>query len=340
MLHGHGDNGYNYQQEIVADFSSNVWYGSEPAGLKEYLFDQWRRVNRYPEVMAESLTKKISIHHGLTPDNILVCNGATESMYIIAQAFSNKRSGIVIPSFSEYEDACSMHGHILQFSSWKEWTANGPMEGMDLWWLGNPNNPTGAVIRELNAILQHHPRTLFVVDEAFIEFTREIPSAIPLIAAHPHLVILRSLTKAFSIPGLRLGYIIADKAVIGLLRRSKQPWSVNAMALEAGHFIFDHYEQISLPLDQLLADKAAFIPALQDAGITVHDSHTHFFLCETSHGSATQLQQWLVDEEGILIRDAANFRGLGEKHFRLATLSPDKNQLLINALKRWQQQRA
>jgi threonine-phosphate decarboxylase len=365
MLYGHGDNGYLYSGELIADFSSNVWYGGEPAGLKEHLFQQWKRINKYPEVLAESLTERVSYYHGLQPENILVNNGTTESMYLIAQAFKSKRSGIVIPSFSEYEDACRMHEHAVHFLPWQEleqWVnrlvhdngqgySNQPEkpEGQkdrnkaerpawlnaDLLWLGNPNNPTGAVLPALEILIRQHPQIIFIVDEAFIEFTDSIGSSIRLIRELPNLVILRSLTKAFAIPGLRLGYIAAGKEIISRLRALKLPWSVNALALEAGNFIFDRYDRIRLPLAQLLQDKAGFSQQVAATGIKVHASPTHFFLCETGHGDAAELQNFLLNKFRLLIRNAGNFRGLGVNHFRLATLAPDKNQLLVNALKEW-----
>jgi len=353
MLYGHGDNGYLHSQEILADFSSNVWYGGEPAGLKEHLFQQWTLINKYPEVLAESLTERVSKYHGLHPENILINNGTTESIYLIAQAFKSKRSAIIIPSFSEYEDACRIHEHSIQFLSWQELEQcvnglvhqNGPEDGTrsdrpawlnaDLLWLGNPNNPTGAVLPALEVLIRHHPQTIFVVDEAFIEFTDSIGSSISLIRELPNLVILRSLTKAFAIPGLRLGYIAAEKATISRLQALKLPWSVNALALEAGNFIFDQYDRIRLPLAQLLQDKASFSQQVAATGIKVYASPTHFFLCETSQDDAAELQNFLLTKFRLLIRNADNFRGLSAKHFRLATLSPDKNQLLINALKEW-----
>ena len=367
MLYGHGDSGYLHKQEVLADFSSNVWYGGEPAGLKEHLFQRWKLINQYPEVLAESLTERVSRHHGLSPENILINSGTTESIYLIAQLFKRKTTGIVFPSFAEYEDACRMHEHSLQFLSWSElakWVeglASGYRTGSekrdepgdpdrpenrnepdrpawlntDLLWIGNPNNPTGAVIPDLELLIRYHPEIIFIVDEAFIEFTESIGSLISLVRGLPNLVILRSLTKAFAIPGLRLGYIAADPETISRLRAFKLPWSVNALALEAGNFIFDQYPRIRLPLASLLQDKKLFVQQLQETGIKVASSHTHFFLCETTGDDAKELQHFLLDKFRLLIRNAANFRGLGPRNFRLATLSPDKNQWLINALKEW-----
>jgi threonine-phosphate decarboxylase len=341
MLYGHGDNGYRLGGGIIADFSTNVWYGSEPQGLKEHLFRQWGQINRYPEVLGESLAARAAAHHALSADNLLIANGATEGIYLLAQAYAGKRSAIVIPSFSEYEDACRMHGHGLTFIEWddlKAGAANAVSGLPDLLWMGNPNNPTGAVFAGMEALIAGHPHTLFVTDEAFIEFTRTIPSSVTLVHRYPNLVILRSLTKTFAIPGLRLGYVVAAGHVIKKLQTLKTPWSVNTMALEAGHFIFDHYDSIGVPLDSLLQDKESFVLRLQQLGIAIRESHTHFFLCETPQGDARSLQQYLLNEYHILIRDAGNFRALSRRHFRLATLAPHRNQLLINALEKWQRQ--
>jgi threonine-phosphate decarboxylase len=233
-----------------------------------------------------------------------------------------------------------MHAHKLEFVSWydlEKFADQGkPLPA--LLWLGHPNNPTGAAFAHIEWLVRHHPDTLFIIDEAFIEFTLNIASLIPLLKECANLVILRSLTKTFSIPGLRLGYALASRPVIQKLQSVKMPWSVNAMALAAGHFIFDRYPSISPPVERLLQDKEQFLLQLQSHPILTYESHTHYFLCETEQGNARELQQYLLDEHGIAIRNAANFRGLGPRHFRLASLSPHQNQLLINALKEWRLQ--
>lgn len=327
MLHGHGD----HRGEVIADFSTNVWYGGEPTGLKEYLLGQWQHIHHYPEVIGESLAHKAAKHHEIAAEQILITNGAVESIYLLAQAYAGRRSAIVIPSFSEYEDACRMHAHQLEFIQWHNLTQTTSLP--DLLWLGNPNNPTGAVITHMESLLQQHPDTLFIVDEAFIEFTRTIGSLTPLLEAYPNLVILRSLTKSFAIPGLRLGYTMASPKIIHQLARIKMPWSVNTLALAAGDFIFENYG--SIDLSPLLHDKDILQQQLRDLQIHTYESHTHYFLCRASHGAVHELQQFLLNEHRIAIRNAENFRGLGPGHFRVATQKPHQNQLLINALKEW-----
>ena len=334
MFQGHGDDGYLHHQPLAADFSTNVYYGGAPDGLKEYLFGQWEKVQRYPEVMAESLTKKIATHYGFDNDQVLVTNGSTESIYLIAQAFKMKKTAIIVPAFAEYEDACRMFGHQITFIAWQ--LLHTALDGeYDLIYICNPNNPTGAVVPDLEQLIAQYPHLIFVVDEAFIEFTFAVKSLLKLTEKYSNLVVMRSMTKVYAIPGLRLGYIVAHPMLTRLFMANKLPWTVNTMALDAGHFIFDHFKRLQLPLSALLADKALFVEQISATTLTVLDSNTHFFIAETPFGTARDLKQFLLNHFNILIRDAANFRGLSERHLRIATLSPAKNNLLINALAEW-----
>jgi threonine-phosphate decarboxylase len=334
MLYGHGDDGYQFKADIIADFSTNVWYGREPEGLKEHIFSNWSAINKYPEVLAESLIQKIAEHHSLQPANILVNSGSTESIYLIAQAFRKRKTTIVIPAFAEYEDAAKMYEHEVDFINWNTLHPPAKIES-ELVFLCNPNNPTGEVYLYIEDLIKNNPQTTFVIDEAFIEFTSSINSAIALVNRYANLIILRSLTKAYAIPGLRLGYIVSSSALISKIKQFKFPWSVNTIAIETGKFIFDNYQAVQIPLKKLLKEKERFVTSLQKTPIRIYNSHTHFFLADLLNGEASLLKEYLLKKHGILIRDASNFRGLGAGHFRLATLSADKNQLLVNALKEW-----
>ncbi|MEO6686645.1 MAG: aminotransferase class I/II-fold pyridoxal phosphate-dependent enzyme, partial [Dyadobacter sp.] len=200
----------------------------------------------------------------------------------------------------------------------------------------NPNNPTGTVFPQLENWILQNPETLFIVDEAFIDFTVQICSSIPLINQYPNLLIMHSLTKTYAIPGLRLGYVVASEDLILKLKSIKQPWTVNTMALQAGKFIFENYEQIQIPLEDLLSEKERFTEKLgKNPALKGHESATHFFLVETLKDDAAKLKQYLIEKHGLLIRDASNFRDLTKQHFRIATLSPEKNNLLIDALDEW-----
>jgi threonine-phosphate decarboxylase len=336
MLHGHGDDGYHYKGQIIADFSTNVWYGGEPAGLKEYIFERWSSINRYPEVLGETMAERVAAHHAVGADQVLITNGTTESIYLIAQAFKKSTTSIAVPAFAEYEDACKLHDHQLKFVDWNDLHQDQKLNA-DLFFICNPNNPTGKVLTDLENLISINPETIFVVDEAFIDFTFSIRTVLHLIDKYDNLIVLRSLTKLYAIPGLRLGYIGASRHLIQKLKSVKAPWTVNSLALASGHFIFDHYQDIYIPLETLLNNKDSFVQELKEIGIETEQSYTHFFLCQTPKHTARELKAYLIDKHGLLIRDASNFRSLTGKHFRLATLAPDKNELLIHALTQWMQ---
>jgi threonine-phosphate decarboxylase len=335
MLHGHGDDGYRFGKEVLADFSTNVWYGGEPAGMKEYVFERWNHINRYPEVVSESLREKVAVHLNCTVNEVIICNGTAESIYLIAQLFTGKKSTIVIPAFSEYEDSCLIFDHEVMFLNWKE-ALELPIFRSDLLFICNPNNPTGQIFPDIEYWLKLNPHCTFVVDEAFIDFTLDLKSIAPLVKHYPNLIVMRSLTKTYAIPGLRLGYLLAHEDMVNRLMAIKAPWTVNAMAAAAGEFIFENWSDIQLPIEKILADKARFVSELKkNDAIQIEDSSTHFFTGKTLVKSARELKEFLLNNHGLLIRDAANFRNLTRQHFRIATLSPQHNQLLIKALEEW-----
>jgi threonine-phosphate decarboxylase len=328
MLNGHGDDRYQFNKEIIADFSSNVYYEGLSAGLKQQLSRSLDKLNNYPEVNAQSLQQALAAWHSLAPSQVLVTNGATEAFYLVAHAFRNKSATIFIPAFAEYEDACSANDITVQYI-----TEIQDFYSTDLVFFGNPNNPTGAVLPTalLSNILKTNPDTVFVIDEAYVDFTSEKVSMAAHIADYSNLIIIRSLTKTYSIPGLRLGYLLSNAGIINNILRYKMPWSVNALAVEAGLYITQH--KTALPLDTLLKDTRELMQQLSPY-VTVFDSHTNFFLCHTSKGTAADLKLFLLND-GVLIRDAANFKSLNAGHFRIATQTRDKNALLVKLIQAW-----
>jgi len=342
MLYGHGDDAYLQKNEIIANFSTNVYIGKEPKGLKEHLFSQWHKINTYPEILAESLREKIAQHHQLQETNVLVLNGAEEGIHLIAQVFQRKKTAIFTPTFSEYEDACKIHQHQLDFFPFgnTQNLINIDLDA-DLVFICNPNNPTGEIltIDRIEHLLEKYPQTFFCIDEAFMNFTLSISSCVSLLQSHQNLIILKSLTKNFAIPGLRLGYLLASEILIKKMQDVKITWSVNALAIEAGKYIFENYDihsKENIPLKELLIQKDNFFKQLkQIPNFEWYPSHTHFFLGKTLKKTASKLKQYLVNEHQILIRDASNFRGLDQTFFRIATLSRNENKLLQQALEDW-----
>ncbi|PSL26353.1 pyridoxal phosphate-dependent aminotransferase [Chitinophaga ginsengisoli] len=337
MINGHGDDRYLFNYNIIADFSSNVYYEGVSTGLQQHLTDSLRKINNYPEANAQRLQKALADWHGLTPAQVLVTNGATEAFYLVAHAYRRKSATIVIPAFAEYEDACVANDLQVDYLSWDDLQPDTTFQ-TDTVFFGNPNNPTGAILlpATIKQLLEHNARTMFVIDEAYVDFTVDVISMIPSLHHYPNLIIIKSLTKTYSIPGLRLGYILSSEAIINNILPSKMPWSVNALAIEAGLYIAAHRQEMALPAVDLTWDTFHLIGALRAIGdISIRQTHTNFFLCHTAKGTAAALKQFLLQTAGLLIRDASNFKSLTPQHFRIATQRKEHNVLLVKAIRAW-----
>ncbi len=334
MIDGHGDDIHRYGDQIRYNFSSNVYYKGCPPALLAAISAAVGKVQNYPSPMAEELNEAAARKFSLSPEQLLFTNGATEAFYLIAHLFSGASAGIVAPTFSEYEDACERHGLHYELVRMESMSAG----SYQLVFICNPNNPDGAVIpvEALTALIKGAPDTTFVIDEAYIEFTNQTESMAPWITQLPNLVIVRSLTKTFAIPGLRLGYVMASTALIRSLLNKKMPWSVNALALQAGLQIFQHYERWLFQVARLLEETRMFKEELSTISwLEVKPGHTSYFLAMLIQGKAYDLKEYLATRQGILIRDATNFKLLDGQYIRLSTQSPEANAALIKALKLW-----
>jgi threonine-phosphate decarboxylase len=337
MISGHGDDSHQYSQTILADFSSNVWFGGTSPELIEHLQKNLHLARNYPEPDAADLCRKMAGSYDVNPTQVLAFNGSVEAFYTIAVAFRGTNSAILYPAFSEYEDACRMHQHIPTFFRSDE-AESALNSGINLFWIGNPNNPDGHIFsfQEIEQWLKKYPKTVLVIDEAYAAFIPDFQSAIPLTKTYPNLIVVRSLTKYYAIPGLRLGYVVASEKLAERLRRFQQPWSVNVLAQEAGKFIFDYPHQFFPDTSQICQLSCNFQKAVsQFLNFRVIPSKAPFFLIEMQSGTAKELKEFLVHEYGILIRDASNFQGLNEQYFRVCTRDEKDNQLLISGLFEW-----
>ena len=327
MIEGHGDDAWKYKVAIHADFSSNVFYGELDRGLLRHVQSAVGDVTHYPEAGAQSLQAAAAGAYGVRYDEVLVTNGATEAIYLIAQAFRDRRATIYVPAFAEYEDACVAQGMTIVFRDWEE-LRRGEIADEGLVFLCNPNNPTGAALSP--ELLRARRNAIFVVDESYIEFTRAADSMVDRWAEFPNVLVLRSLTKRCRIPGLRVGFVLGAAELVERLRKLKMPWSVNQLAMAAGLYIFNHPQDFVLPLEPLLAETAAWQEELRAAtGWRVHPTDTHYFLIDTP----APLKMQLLTEYGLLVRDASNFRGLGRPVIRVACQGREHNQFLTEALR-------
>lgn len=338
MLHGHGDDGYRHPGAVRVNFSSNVLPGGCSPALRAHLQSHLTRLDTYPEAAAETLTALLAQREKVAAENVLVTNGATAAIHLVAQAFRSRRVSIITPTFSEYEDASAANGSELSYLAWADFAAGAEPPG-NLVWLCNPNNPTGAVLPRdrLMARIRSRAETIFVVDLAYAELCAEPPLTAADCGQCPNLLLLKSLTKRFAIPGLRLGYAVGPAELVQEVRCFSAPWSVNSLALAAGEFLLRE-NPATASLENYLEETKLFQRALAAvAGVTVVPSATGYFLVQLSRGTGAELKTWLLREDGFLVRDAGNFRGLDARCVRVATQRPEQNRAFVEAIKRWMQ---
>lgn len=373
MIEGHGDDSYKYGRPITANFSSNVFNKVDLSPLQKHLCRCLSSTDvadnkfgglltNYPEPEPYTLEARLAEKQSLPAASVTVTNGATEAIYLIAQTFRGTNTAILQPTFSEYADACRMHGHRVtslyqlpalpagrigeSFTTNNGFSGNGsscsgklPLdESIRMLWLCNPNNPTGEVYDKqvLVALIQAYPQVCFVIDQSYEFFTMRSLLTPKEAAAFPNVLLLHSMTKRYAVPGLRLGYVTGSEGLIDRLRTNRMPWSVNSLAIEAGLFLLEHDSSALLDLPAYLEEAARLQKALEQlGGLEVWATETHFMLVRLRMGKASALKDYLANEQGILIRDASNFEGLDEHFFRIATQTPEENDRLVTAIGQW-----
>ena len=319
MLQGHGDDTYHYK-DVRTNFSSNIFAHADLSGLKTFLASRLDVIARYPEPEACSLEAMIARREDIPAECVLVTNGATEAIYLIAQMLSAdgvRHCHIPQPTFSEYRDACRMFGLT---------------ESPDgVLWLCNPNNPTGRVYPRTSYLA---PRTSpIILDQSYEHFTLCPVMTAAEAVSRGDVIQIHSLTKTYAVPGLRLGYIVASAEWIGKLRRLMRPWSVGALAVEAGKWLMAHGREAVADVPSYLAETRRLRDALNAVpGIHVLPTDTCFMLATIGVRTAAELKDYLAWKHGMLIRDASNFEGLTPHHFRVSTQLPAENDQLVAAV--------
>lgn len=342
MIQGHGDDLWRFGREVRANFSSNVYTRVDLGGLKRHLSSRLDIISNYPEPEPYSLEKAIAAQLGIPVDAVCVTAGATEAIYLIANAWKGSCTAIVQPTFSEYEDACRLHGHVVISTEAQrsgEISRQARDDNGDMVWLCNPNNPNGSVMDagKVREMVADKHRT-FVIDQSYGFFTEEpLMSAAEAVAAS-NVLQLHSMTKRYAMPGLRLGYVVGSPQLLNRIRSVRMPWSVNALAIEAGLYLTQHPDTAPIDKPALIAEAQRLREELNKIPvIEVLPTRTHFMLCEIKSGTAASLKQWLMERHGLLIRDASNFKGLNPSHFRIAAQTRKENDLLIEAIKEYTQ---
>ena len=348
------EHGGNIYEEAPAggkwlDFSANI----NPLGLasevKQVIAENIEGIIHYPDPKARKLKAALSGHYRIPEDQLLLGNGAAELFYLLVHMVRPKRVALPVPSFGEYQRTAEAVGAEISFvplqaeaefapdmAQWKK-----ACEHVDCMFIGNPNNPTGKLITrdQLAEFLPFSEKrdVWTVVDESFLDFLpdEEMYSVRDLTCQFQHLLVVRSLTKFYAMPGLRLGFASAHPDLVRRLERGKDVWNVNSLAQAAGVAALGlkEYHRRSREFVQAekdwLYERLCAIKGLEPIRPSVNFMMIHVADTGLTSGELTARMR----KQGVLVRDCANYTGLeGRQYIRVAVRSRAENEQMLKAL--------
>jgi len=326
----------------VIDFSTNLNLYGPPDFVLSVVKEATLEISTYPDTESHELREKIAKKIGCEEEEVLVGAGISELIQLVALSFVTEtdRALMLKHTYGEYEAAAKMMGGRINriempgpgLRVYPEQIVE-EMKPNDVVFLCNPNNPTGQYLgkKELGQIVEEADRVdaLVVIDEAYIDF---VENAFPShhTFSTQNLVILRSLTKSYAIPGIRLGYAISSVENIRAMRKVKVPWSVSVFAQKIGMVV------IGKEGDDFLTDtrkkiersKVRIENRLRERDMHV-ESDANFYILDVGNGKAKEAKRELL-KQGLLVRDCTSF-GL-PSHIRFSVRKDEENERLMGAL--------
>ena len=336
------------QVPAVAALNTNENPYSPSPALQKAIADAVAKVsadlNRYPDRDATKLREKLAQYINeqsgtkFSTENIWAANGSNEIIQSIFLAFAQGPVLGFTPSYSMHPLIAKTTG-----SQWIDGKRNADFSlntsdavaeiiksKPTLTFITTPNNPTGGAVT-IDAIQELADAAkqvggLLVVDEAYAEFSQEV-SAVTLITNNPHVIVIRTMSKAFAFAGARLGYLVSDVAVKDAMMIVRLPYHLSALTQAAAQVAIDHRAELLSGVSTLISARAQVVKALHDMGLTTIQSSANFVLFTGFKQDSPQLWSALL-EKGVLIRDV----GLSG-YLRVTIGNEAENQLFISALK-------
>ena len=315
-----------------------------PEELKQELLEIYEQVevNRYPSEQPERLRRALAEHDGVDPERIIVGNGSNEITYTFGLAFLDPGDPVILPRpmFALYEKVARLQEADLTsvpprddlgFDAEALATAVAETEAA-LTVLATPNNPTGLAMTldEIERVVAASPGFV-VVDEAYVEFNPE-GTAAELLDRHPNVIVLRTLSKAFGLAGIRLGYLIAHPAVVQELMKARLPFMVDRFAEQTALAVLNRSGLIEDRAQRMQASIRDLTDALQAMeGVEVVPSQANFVIFTTSL-PADVLQDRLADR-GVLVRNMGGYPEL-EGYLRVSAGTEAENNAFLGTLEK------
>lgn len=321
----------------IIDFSASINPLGPPDSAMMAINQGLNQLQHYPNPDYPDFRQVIANHHHIDVDEILPSNGAAELLTWVAWEAHNLH-GVLLPSpcFADYKRALTTFNLPFFLYDLDDLEMGLSHHQNVALLINNPHNPTGKLWHKDSLIPYLDKFPLVIVDEAFMDFLppHQQQSLIDVVKDYDNLIILRSLTKFYSLPGLRIGYGISNKERVKKWQKWRDPWSVNSLAVLAGIASLKDINFQEKTWRWLQPTKTKLMEGLNTIeGLKPFDSSANFILVETEI-PATILQLELLKEEQIFIRDCISFLELGEKFFRIAVKKDEQNQKLINAVRK------
>lgn len=331
-----------YRNQVRTDFSVNVNPLGMPEAVASALHEAVEMCGSYPDMETDKLKKAVSNMLFVPEEYLLFGNGASELFMAIVHAIKPHKTLIPVPSFYGYEYAAEAVGGEIVYYPLKEQMDYLPgddllealTEDVDLLFLANPNNPTGRLtdkeyLKKLLGICKQK-NIMVVLDECFIDFCGLDCSMLSELELYDNLLLVRAFTKIFAIPGVRLGYLLGvDITVLNKVKRQLPEWNLSMFAQAAGSVCAGQLAFVEKTVDYVRTERQFLTNNLRQMGLQVFPSEANFILVY----SEKQLYESLL-EQGILIRDCENFRGLSKGFYRVAVKSRKDNEILLKAMER------
>lgn len=326
--------------KLRLDFNENT-VGCAPGvirALRKTLNAEW--LSRYPEY--EESRRILARYFRVSPDEMILTNGTDDALKVICETFIDPGDVLVVPAptFPVYKYFASVQGaETLQVPCDENFLL--PLERVmaalkrkPRWVaLANPNNPTGTMVskKDLRAILKAAPGTLVLVDEAYYDFSGQ--TVLPWIRKYPNLIVTRTFSKAFGLAALRMGCIFANVKLAEMMRRGKNPFSVNSLALACALEAIRHRDYVKRYVAEVLVNRARLCRALEQMSVSYVPSSANFVLTRMGKRSSEIARR--LKRKRILVRDwsyESNLRG----YLRFTVGSSAQTRLLIAELERAQ----
>lgn len=337
-----------YSTKIKYDFSISVNPLGFPRWAKKALRDSINKIEVYPDPSCRQLVNLLSSQTGIPKENLVLGNGASELIPAAMRALNAKNVLLFSPCFSGYKiaaDSCRAHVYYLPIEECNN-IANASLESfilenhIDFIIVANPNNPDG---RLLNAAFFHElcfackkNNAWLLIDECFIELSdrAETHQLSEFKNLPPNIIILRSFTKVFAMPGLRLGWAYSEKLLCQKIQAQLSEWNISTPAQNAACAILQNKRRLELYLTKsrtlIKKERAYLSSSLKKLGFMVPDSEANFILFKETKKKGELYNQ--LREKKILIRDCSDFEGLSQGYYRICIKKHRHNKYLVNKI--------